>query len=97
MRLVARKTLREFWVRHPDAESSLRAWANEAEQAAWETSADIKARYATASIIDSERVVFNIHGNDYRLVVKVWFAGKAVYVKFIGTHGEYDRIDVKKL
>ena len=58
---------------------------------------DIRRRYATASVIDSERIVFNIGGNKYRLVVKVWFPGKALWIKFIGTHGSYDQIDVKNL
>jgi mRNA interferase HigB len=59
--------------------------------------AEIRARYPNASIIDSERVVFNIHGNTYRLVVKIWFAGKMVYVKFIGTHADCDKINIKEL
>lgn len=98
LRIIARKTLQEFWEGgHADAEQPLRAWLAEASRAEWQTPADIKSRYPHASIVDAERVVFNIGGNKYRLVAKVWFAGQAVYVKFIGTHGEYDAIDVSQL
>ena len=98
MRIIARKTLQDFWeAGHADAEQPLRAWFAEVSRAAWQTTVDIKARYPHASIIDAERVVFNIGGNKYRLVAKVWFAGQAVYVKFVGTHRAYDAIDVSKL
>ena len=97
MRIIARKTLCDFWRKHPDAEGPLKAWFAESKGAIWHSMVDIKRRYATASIIDSERVVFNVGGNKYRLVVKVWFPGKALWIKFIGTHGSYDQIDVKNL
>ena len=97
MRAIARNTLRAFWERHPAAEGSLKAWFFEATRANWQTMADIKRRHATASIIDDERVVFNVGGNKFRLVVKVWFPGRAVWIKFIGTHASYDQIDVRKL
>lgn len=93
MRLIAIKTLREFWEQYPDAEQPLRAWADEVRAASWRTPADIKARFASASILKSRRVVFNIKGNDYRLVAAVAYQFQAVYVKFVGTHAEYDRID----
>ena len=98
MRIIARKTLQDFWeAGHADAEQPLRAWFAEVSRASWQTMADIKARYPHASIIDAERVVFNIGGNKYRLVAKVWFTGQAVYVKFVGTHRAYDDVDVTKL
>lgn len=98
MRIIARKTLQDFWLAgHADAEQPLKAWLAEARLAAWRSPADIKERYPTASITDAERAVFNIGGNKYRLVAKVWFAGQAVYVKFIGTHADYDPIDVRSL
>ena len=98
MRVIARRTLRDFWeAGHRDAEQPLRAWFAEASAATWKTMAEIKRRYATASVIDAERVVFNIGGNKYRLIVKVWFGGQAVFVKFGGTHREYDDVDVRKL
>jgi mRNA interferase HigB len=98
MRIIARKTLRDFWeTGHADAEQPLKAWFAEVEKANWATMADIKARYAHASIVDAERVVFNIGGNKYRLVAKLWFPGRTVWVKFVGTHAEYDVLDVRSL
>lgn len=98
MRVIARRTLREFWeAGHADAQAPLAAWFAEVERAAWKSMAEIKRRYPSASVIDAERVVFNIGGNKYRLVVNVWFSGQAVWIKFVGTHKEYDRIDVKEL
>lgn len=98
MRVIARRTLRDFWeAGHADAEQPLRAWFAEVSAASWKTMVEIERRYATASVIDAERVVFNIGGNKYRLVVKVWFGGETVFVKFAGTHRDYDRIDVRKL
>jgi mRNA interferase HigB len=97
MRIIARRTLRLFWEKHRDSEGPLKAWFAEVEKADWSTTADIKRRYPTASIVDAERVVFNIKGNNYRLIVKVWFAGKAVWIKFVGTHADYDDVDVASL
>jgi mRNA interferase HigB len=97
VRIIARKTLTAFWRRHSDAEQPLRAWFAEARQASWKSMTAIKAHYPTASVIDAERVVFNIGGNKYRLVAKVWFAGQAVWIEFVGTHQEYDRIDTRSL
>ncbi|MSP91873.1 MAG: type II toxin-antitoxin system HigB family toxin [Myxococcales bacterium] len=98
MRVIARKTLVAFWeAGHADAGPPLRAWFAEVSRAEWSSMADVKARYPHASVIDAERLVFNIGGNKYRLVVKVWFAGRAVWVKWLGTHADYDRLDVKSL
>jgi len=80
-----------------DAEGPLRAWFAEVSKSEWKTMIDIKRQYVTASVVDNERVVFNVGGNKYRLVVKLWFPGQVVWIKFIGTHASYDRIDVKKL
>lgn len=97
MRIIARRALTSFWKKHPDSEGPLRAWFVEARRASWRSMVDVKRQYATASVVDSERVVFNIGGNKYRLVVKLWFAGNAAWIKFIGSHKSYDTIDVKKL
>jgi mRNA interferase HigB len=97
MRVIARNTLRTFWSKHADAMGALQAWFAEASHGTWRSMADIKRRYATASIIDSERAVFNIAGNKYRLVVKVWFPGQTIWIKFVGTHKSYDDLDVKTL
>ena len=94
MRIISRKTLREFWERHPDARQSLQAWYADVKHATWKTPADIKNTYRNASIVANTRVVFNIKGNKYRLVVAVQYEYGIVYIRFIGTHREYDKIDV---
>jgi mRNA interferase HigB len=93
MRIIARRTLRVFWESHADAQQPIKAWYQDATKATWSSPQDIKSTYANASIINSERVVFNIKGNDYRLIVAVNYTLQIVFVKFIGTHSEYDRVD----
>ncbi|KRG46266.1 addiction module toxin RelE [Stenotrophomonas panacihumi] len=93
MRVIAVGCLRDFWRRHPAAEQALKAWHDEARHGKWLTPQDIKARYASASFVGRNRVVFNLKGNDYRLVAAVAYRFEAVYIKFVGTHAEYDRID----
>ena len=95
MRVVAVKTLREFWVRNPDAEQPLRAWHDEASRANWIQPADIKEQYRNASILKNRRVVFNIKGNDYRLVVALAYNTGLVFVKFVGSHKAYDAINAE--
>lgn len=97
MRVIAISTLRSFWTRHPDAETPLRAWLAEAVAAQWSQPAEIKAQYASASVLKNRRVVFNIKGNDYRLIVSVAYRFQALYVKFVGTHAEYDAIDAETI
>jgi len=93
MRVIAVKTLRNFWALYPDAEQPLLAWFDEISKANWSQPADIKAHYATASILKNRRVVFNIKGNDYRLIVAVAYKLGIVYIKFVGTHQQYDAVD----
>lgn len=97
MRIIAKKTLREFWDEYPDAEEPLLAWYREVEQEDWDTPAKVKEKYRSASIVGDNRVVFNIKGNDYRLVVKINYPYRVVYIRFDGTHAEYDRIDVEEV
>lgn len=97
MHVIARRILREYWLRDSKAELGLKAWFHEAQVAEWRNSADIKAHYGSASIINAERVVFNIGGNKYRLVVRINYGSRTVFVRFIGTHREYDRIDVETI
>ena len=94
MRIIARRTLREYWEEHPNAEQPLRTWYTTVRQADWRTPSEVKKTYRTASFVGNDRVVFNIKGNDYRLVVVVVYRHRAVYIRFIGTHREYDDIDV---
>jgi mRNA interferase HigB len=97
MRVIAKKVLREFWTGRPDAEQPLRAWHGEAKAARWRTPADVKGKYRSASILRDSRVAFNIGGNKYRLVVKINYSFQVIYVRFIGTHREYDRIDAETI
>lgn len=97
MRIISRKRLIEFWQRYPDSEQPLRAWFAEAKKVNWATPADIKALYRNASIIPGNRVVFNIKGNDYRLVVLVDYKYGKMFIRFIGTHAEYDRINAANI
>lgn len=95
MKIVAIKTLRDFWEAHPASEQPLKAWIDEAKKARWAQPADIKAHYRSASILRNRRVVFNIKGNDYRLIVAVAYQLGIVYVKFVGTHAQYDAINAE--
>ena len=92
MRVIAVKNLRDFWELHPDAQAALQAWLSEAKAAGWRSPADIKKRYSSVSILKNRRVVFNIKGNDYRLIAAVAYRYGALYIKFIGTHREYDSV-----
>lgn len=95
MRIIALRTLREFWTAHADAEEALRAWYADARQAEWESPTAIRATYANASILSGNRVVFNIRGNTYRLIVAINYPLRIVYVRFVGTHAEYDKVDAE--
>ncbi|MBS7540653.1 MULTISPECIES: type II toxin-antitoxin system HigB family toxin [Xanthobacteraceae] len=103
MRIIARRTLREFvdslagQKDRQAVKAALEAWFDEVSKAAWSSTADVKRLYATASIVNAERIVFNIKGNDYRLVVAVDFEKGIVWVKWIGTHEAYDMIDVTEV
>ena len=93
MRIIARSTLRTFWERHPDSEQSLRAWFSEASAAVWKSPEDVKSIYRNASIIANNRVVFNIKGNSYRLIVHMRYDIGIIFIRFVGTHQEYDKVD----
>lgn len=98
MRVIAKRTLRQFWQqssRYFDAQGPVEAWHAEALKASWRTPQEIKAQFRSASILKGGRVVFNIGGNKYRLVVAVDYERQACFVKFIGTHEQYDSIDAE--
>ena len=97
MRVIAKKTLKELWTREPAAQAALEAWYAEAKNAEWSGPADVKARYGNASILKDGRVVFNICGNKYRLVVWMNYAFFTIYIRFVGTHKEYDQIDAQTI
>jgi mRNA interferase HigB len=93
MHIISRTKLQGFWSLHLDAEFDLRRWYLFAKKASWRKPAEVKAAFSTASFLSNYRVVFNIAGNKYRLVVKIAYSPQRVYVRFVGTHQEYDRID----
>ncbi len=97
MRIIALKALRDFWIKAPEAEEALKAWYKEVEAASWNGPAEIKEKYRSASILKENRVVFNICGNKYRLIVKINYKFKMVYIRFLGTHKEYDKISAEEV
>jgi mRNA interferase HigB len=94
VRIIAKRTLREFWKRHPTAKGPLEAWHQEVARADWGSPSAVKLRFRSASVLQDNRVAFNIAGNQYRLVVKINYSYRIVYVRFVGTHREYDSVDV---
>ncbi len=99
MRVIAVSTLKSFWERaaHKDVEQALKAWVSEVQAASWRKPSDIKAQFSSASILKGRRVVFNIKGNSYRLVVAISYKLQLVFVKFVGTHVAYDAIDAETI
>ena len=99
MRIIAFRTLREFFEKpaYSDSEVSLRAWYHDVKTAEWKNSNELKKQYKNASIVGNGRVVFNIKGNDYRLVVAIDYEFQVIFIRFIGTHKQYDKIDAKTI
>jgi mRNA interferase HigB len=93
VRIIKRSSLAAFWQINPDAEQPLRAWYAVAKRANWRSSVEVKEIYRSASIVGSERVVFDIGGNEFRLVVAIKYSAGIIFVKFVGRHNDYDRID----
>jgi mRNA interferase HigB len=93
MRIISRRVLRSFWEKHPDSRLALETWYHDVNRADWNTTSDIKATYQSTSFLANNRVVFNIKGNRYRLVIVVLYQHGIVYIRFVGTHAEYDKID----
>jgi mRNA interferase HigB len=99
MRIISIKTLKSFWqnIKFKDSEQSLMSWCHEVKKDKWKDSSDVKHKYGTASILRNNRVVFNIKGNKYRLVVKINYRIGGVFIRFIGTHEEYNKINVEEI
>jgi mRNA interferase HigB len=93
MRIIAKRTLRAFWEKHPLSEQPLKSWHDEVVKARWKSFLEIQAVFPRASAVSSDRVAFRIKGNDYRLIVKINYAFETLFIKFVGTHAEYDKID----
>jgi mRNA interferase HigB len=97
LRVIAKKILRNFWIKHNDCESQLKSWFHEAQKANWKNPNEIKKEFPSASILQDNRVVFNIKGNSYRLIVKINYDYKILWIRFIGTHKQYDKIDANTI
>jgi mRNA interferase HigB len=97
LRVIAKKVLREFWEIHPDCEQQLKSWYREAEKGEWKNTNELKKEYPSASILKDNRIVFNIRGNNYRLIVRINFHYQMMWIRFIGTHKEYDKVDANKI
>ncbi len=97
LRVIAKKILRGFWEKHSDCEQQLKAWFKEVSKAKWKNPNEIKSEYPSASILNNNRICFNIKGNNYRLIVKINYEYQMVWIRYIGTHGEYDKIDANEI
>lgn len=97
MRVISKKILREFWHIHADCEQQLKSWYQEADAAVWKNINELRSDFPSASILEDHRVCFNIKGNHYRLIVKINFNYQMIWIRFIGTHAEYDKINANKI
>ncbi len=97
MRIISKKILREFWEKHSDSQQQLKSWFQATQLCEWKTPIDIKREYPSASFLENNRVVFNIKGNKYRLIVRINYDYGMVWIRFIGTHAEYDKIEANKI
>ena len=97
MRVIAKRTLRDFWLKHAESEQQLKSWFREAEKASWKNVNQLKVDYPSASILKENRIVYNIKGNKYRLIVKINFEFQICWIRFIGTHAEYDKVDANNI
>lgn len=86
----------KFWIKHPDAETPLRIWFKKVEQARWRSISELKAEFPFADYVGNNRVVFDIKGNKYRIIVLVFFKGQKMFIRFVGTHADYDKINAKQ-
>jgi len=97
LRVIAKKILRDFWEAHADSEQQLKSWYLETSKAAWLNHNELKQEYPSASILANNRVVFNIKGNNYRLIVRINYDYQMMWIRFIGTHAEYDKINANEI
>ena len=97
LRIIAKKTLRDFWQKHPDSEKQLKSWFRETEKSNFNSIQELKRDYPSASVLKNHRIVFNIKGNLYRLIVKFNFDYQICWIRFIGTHADYDKINANTI
>ena len=97
MHIISRPALIKFWIKHHDSETPLRVWFKKVEQSKWKSINELKADFPTADYVGNNRVVFDIKGNKYRIIILVFFLGQKMFIRFIGTHAEYDKVDAKNV
>lgn len=97
MRIISKKILRDFWQIHADSEQQLKSWFQETSIAVWKTPNDVKKEYPNASILNNNRIVFNIKGNNYRLIVRINYNHQMIWIRLIGRHAEYDKINANEI
>ncbi|MFT4534979.1 MAG: mRNA interferase HigB [Saprospiraceae bacterium] len=97
MRIVAKRTLRDYWGKHPDCEQALLSWYKTSIRAKWSNFNEIRNQFGTCKVLGNDRIIFKIKGNQYRLVVKISFTNQLIFIRFIGTHTEYDLINAKEI
>ena len=97
MHVISRLLLIKFWQKHPDAETALRIWFKKVERGKWKSLAELKKDFPTADYVGNDRIVFNVKGNNYRIIVLVFFTGQKMFIRFVGTHSAYDRIDAETI
>jgi mRNA interferase HigB len=97
LRIISKKILRDFWEAHADSEQQLKSWFQETSNGEWKTPNDVKKEYPSASILNNNRIVFNIKGNNYRLIVRINYNHQMIWIRFIGTHAEYDKINANEI
>jgi mRNA interferase HigB len=97
LRIIAKKVLREFWKTHADSEQQLKSWFQETSDAEWKNPNDVKNDYPSASFLTDNRIVFNIKGNNYRLIVRINYPYQMIWIRFIGTHADYDKINANEI
>lgn len=97
MRIVAKSTLRDYWEKHPDCEQSLLSWYKTSIRAKWSNFNEIRNQFGTCKVLGNDRIIFKIKGNQYRLVVKISFTNQLIFIRFIGTHTEYNLINAKEI
>ena len=97
LRIISKKILRDFWENHADSEQQLKSWFQESSNAEWKNPNEVKKEYPSASILNDNRIVFNIKGNNYRLIVKINYNYQMIWIRFIGTHAEYDKVNANEI
>jgi mRNA interferase HigB len=97
LRVISKKILRDFWAKYPDCEQQLKSWYAEAKSAAWKNPSEIKREYPSASFLADNRIIFNIKGNNYRLLIRINYPYQMIFIRFVGTHVQYDKIDASKI